>query len=60
MSNIITLPHEFTPRPYQLDLLKAVDTGYKRAIAIYHRRAGKDKSMFNLLIKKAFERVGVY
>ena len=60
MSNIITLPHEFQPRPYQLDLLKAVDSGYKRAIAIYHRRAGKDKTMFNLLIKKAFERVGVY
>lgn len=60
MSEKITIPHKFTPRPYQLDLLKAVDSGYKRAIAVYHRRAGKDKTLFNLIIKKAFERVGVY
>jgi len=60
MSNIITIPHEFKPRPYQLELFKAMDSGYKRAIVVYHRRAGKDKSLFNLLIKKAFERKGVY
>lgn len=56
----ITIPYEFTPRPYQVDLFKAMDSGYKRAITVWHRRCGKDKSMFNLLIKKAFERKGVY
>ena len=60
MSDIITLPYQFTPRPYQLDLFRAIDNGYKRAIVVYHRRAGKDKALFNLLVKKAFERVGVY
>jgi len=60
MSDIITLPYQFRPRPYQLDLFKAIDNGYKRAIVVYHRRAGKDKALFNLLVKKAFERVGVY
>jgi hypothetical protein len=56
----ITIPYEFKPRPYQLELFKALDSGYKRACVVYHRRAGKDKSLFNLLIKKAFERKGVY
>lgn len=60
MSDAITLPFSFKPRTYQLDLLKAMDSGYRRAIARYHRRAGKDKTLFNLMIKKAFERVGCY
>ena len=56
----ITIPYKFQPRPYQLKLFQALDGGCKRAIAVYHRRAGKDKCLFNLIIKKAFERVGVY
>ena len=56
----ISLPYQFKPRPYQLELFKAMDSGYKRSIIVYHRRAGKDKSLFNMLIKKAFERRGVY
>ncbi len=60
MSEIITLPHNYDPRPYQLDLMRALDSGYNRAIAMYHRRAGKDKTLFNVMIKKAFERVGAY
>lgn len=56
----ITVPYLFEPRPYQLDLLSALDSGYKRAIAVYHRRAGKDKTLLNLVVKKAMERVGVY
>lgn len=56
----IAIPHNFAPRTYQLDLLRAMDSGISRAITVWHRRAGKDKTLFNLLIKKAFERVGVY
>ncbi len=56
----IQVPYKFAPREYQLGLFKAMDSGYKRAIAVYHRRAGKDKALFNILIKKALERVGVY
>jgi len=56
----IQIPYSFVPRTYQLELLKAMDSGYKRAIVVWHRRAGKDKTLFNLIIKKAFERVGVY
>lgn len=56
----IQIPHHFTPRTYQLDLMRALDSGYKRAITVWHRRAGKDKTLFNIIIKKAFERVGTY
>ena len=38
----IQIPHKFDPRPHQYQLLEALDSGYKRAIAVYHRRAGKD------------------
>jgi len=41
-------------------LLKAIDNGYKRAVAIWHRRAGKDKTLVNLIAKKMLERVGTY
>jgi phage terminase large subunit len=41
-------------------MFKALDSGYKRLVCIWHRRAGKDKSLINLLTKKACERVGNY
>lgn len=56
----ITIPHKFKPREYQLPLLKALDSGIKRAVITWHRRAGKDKVCFNYMVKKAFERVGTY
>lgn len=56
----VTIPHKFIPRTYQLPLLQSLDSGKKRAIIIWHRRSGKDKACFNLMIKKAFERVGTY
>lgn len=56
----ITLPHKFSPRKYQLPLLKAMDSGIKRAVIVWNRRAGKDKVCFNYMIKRAFERVGTY
>ena len=59
MSKIL-IPYKFTPRTYQYGLLNALDSGYKRAVTVWHRRAGKDKTLFNLTIKKAFERVGIY
>jgi len=40
VGNVITIPYMFTPRIYQQELMVAMDVGYKRAIAIYHRRAG--------------------
>ena len=54
------IPYNFIPRDYQLPLLKAIDGGIKRAFCLWHRRAGKDKALWNLIIKKAVEKSGVY
>lgn len=56
----ITLPYNYEPRDYQLPLLNAMDSGIKRAVIVWHRRSGKDKTCLNLTIKKMFERVGSY
>lgn len=60
MEKTITLPYKFSPRNYQLRLLKALDSGISRAVVVWNRRSGKDKTCFNLMIKKACERVGTY
>lgn len=53
--------NKFVPRPYQLDLLDALETkGFKRALACWPRRAGKDIVAYNWLIRQALTRVGVY
>ena len=56
----VTVPYNFTPRDYQFRVLKALEEGYKRAVLVWHRRAGKDKTALNIVVKKAFERVGNY
>lgn len=56
----ITLPHGYTPRSYQLPILKAWDSGVKRMLWVAHRRSGKDKTIFSNLPKKMMERVGTY
>lgn len=56
----ITLPHNYQPRNYQLPVLRALDSGIKRAVCVWHRRAGKDKTFLNYTIRCMYERVGVY
>lgn len=56
----ITIPYRFTPRAYQLPPLAALDSGIKRVVAVWHRRAGKEKTFLNYTIKAMFERVGTY
>jgi len=58
--NVIKIP-DFEPRAYQLDFLKAMDEGYKRAVLIWHRRAGKEVTCWNYLIREACcGRTGTY
>ncbi len=40
----------FQPRPYQLNLIKALNGGVKRAVWVVHRRGGKDVTAFNWAI----------
>jgi len=60
VANTIILPHNYTPRDYQLPFLKAMDSGIKRAVGVWHRRSGKDLTYLNMTAKKMFERVGTY
>ncbi len=51
----------FEPRPYQKPLFDAIENkGIKRAVLVWHRRAGKDVACFNLLIRQALKTVGAY
>jgi len=51
----------FRPRSYQLPFLKAMDNGCKRAVLVWHRRAGKEVACWNFMIKQAFwHRKGTY
>lgn len=56
----VRLPHEWTPRPYQLASLKAWEAGVKRLLLIWHRRAGKDDVALHMTAVAAFERVANY
>jgi hypothetical protein len=56
----INVPYNYEPREYQLPLFEAIDSGVNRAVCVWHRRAGKDKSFINITAKKALERVGTY
>lgn len=56
----LQIPHKYSPRPYQLPLLKALDEGTKRAVVVWNRRSGKDKTCFNYMIRCAVEKVGTY
>ena len=60
MGITLTFPHKFQPRAYQLPFLDAMSQGYKRAVCVWHRRSGKDKTFLNWLIVAMRMRVGAY
>lgn len=61
MTTRIRLPHQFTPRHYQRPLFAAFDRGIRRFLCCWHRRTGKDKAFFNLMVREAASgRVGNY
>ena len=56
----ITVPHDWRPRDYQLHLWKYLEKGGKRAVAVWHRRAGKDLLSVNFCATQAIKRKGLY
>jgi phage terminase large subunit len=52
--------NDFEPREYQLPILTALNSGFKRVLAILPRRAGKDITALNYVIRKMWEEAGVY
>jgi hypothetical protein len=56
----IDIPHNYTPRKYQMGVIIAREDGYKRLCCIWHRRSGKDKTFINIMATEALQRVGSY
>jgi phage terminase large subunit len=56
----ISLPNGWEPRPYQRPLWNYLERGGKRAIGVWHRRAGKDDVLLHRTAVAAFERVATY
>jgi phage terminase large subunit len=56
----IRLPNDWTPRPYQMNLWRALEGGCKRAVAVWHRRSGKDSVALNWAATAMMQRVGTY
>ena len=56
----ITVPLDWAPRPYQFPLWKFLEDGGKRAVAVWHRRAGKDLLSINWCAVSALTRPGLY
>jgi hypothetical protein len=55
----ISVPYNFMPRPYQIDVIEAMMT---KRFVVYcmHRRSGKDYMSVSMLLVKAMETVGNY
>lgn len=49
----IPLPHNLDYRDYQKWVVSFLRNGWKRAVNVWHRRAWKDKTYFNLLVEMA-------
>lgn len=56
----ISLPNSWQPRWYQRPLWNYLENGGKRALGIWHRRAGKDDVLLNRTAVAAFERPATY
>ena len=56
----VTLPKAWQPRPHQEKLWHYLEAGGKRAVAVWHRRAGKDSTAINWTAVAAHQRIGTY
>ena len=56
----VFLPNSWEPRHYQLPMWRYLEGGGKRAIGIWHRRAGKDDVLLHRTAVAAFERPATY
>jgi hypothetical protein len=56
----LELPNGFEPRPYQSKAMAYFDCGGRRAITVWHRRAGKDLTAIHQTCKAAHLEKGLY
>lgn len=53
--------NKFKPYAFQIPIIKAIeDQNYKRVVAVWHRRSGKDLTAFNIMIRMALRKIGTY
>ena len=60
MSNVVELPYDFIPRDYQMPLWKHLEGGGRKAVAVWHRRAGKDLFAINRIACSSQQRIGTF
>lgn len=56
----IQIPYNYKCRPYQVPFWKTMRDGTKRAVLVWHRRAGKEKTCWNYMIMRALRKPGIY
>lgn len=56
----VAIPNHWTPRDYQRPLWDALCAGKDRALAIWHRRSGKDDVSLHWTARSAMTRPGTY
>lgn len=56
----VTVPNGWLPRRHQRGLWDYLEGGGKRAVAVWHRRAGKDSTAINWTAVAAHQRIGTY
>lgn len=56
----VTIPFLFNPMVHQIPVFRSMQNDKLRGGLVWHRRAGKDKTCFNLMISKACQTVGAY
>ncbi len=58
--NEINIPNNWQPRPYQRNLWNYLEAGGSRAVAVWHRRAGKDDVALHYTATQVIEKPGNY
>ena len=60
MQNKIRIPNNWGPRSYQMNVWRYLEQGGKRAICIWHRRAGKDEVCLHWAASSMIDKPATY
>lgn len=55
----IKLPYNYSTYPHQKNFWESMKTK-KRAVIVWHRRSGKEKTCWNYMISQAVRKIGIY
>lgn len=58
---VLQLDDIYQPRAYQRAIFEAIEKkGYKKALLVWPRRAGKDITVWHFILRQAIKRIGTY